>query len=188
MSVAGILSSSLYGYGTQAVQSPAQKFQQEFQQLGKDLQSGSLSAAQSDFATLQQSGPGARSASSAQSNVNPIAQEFSQLSHDLQSGDLSAAQQDFTTLQQELQSQSVLGHGHHHHHNADSGGGSNSNTSGLNAIGQLIGQLSQALQSGSLSSAQQAYTALQQDFQQFAQNNGIGSSAPASSNSVSISA
>jgi hypothetical protein len=43
MSVSGISSSSLYD--TQTVQNNFQKAQQEFQQLGKDLQSGNLSAA-----------------------------------------------------------------------------------------------------------------------------------------------
>ena len=51
MSVSGISSSSLYD--TQSVQNSAQQFRQEFQQLGQDLQAGNLSAAQSDFTTLQ---------------------------------------------------------------------------------------------------------------------------------------
>ncbi len=57
MSVAGISSSNLFDFNTQSVQNRKQQFQQEFQQLGQDLQSGNLSAAQTDFATIQQSGP-----------------------------------------------------------------------------------------------------------------------------------
>jgi len=53
MSIAGILSSSLFNSNSQAI-SPQQQFQKEFQQLSQDLKSGNLSAAQSDFATLQQ--------------------------------------------------------------------------------------------------------------------------------------
>ena len=60
MSISGILSSSLNSLDTTSVQSKFQQFhqiQQEFHQLGQDLQSGNLSAAQSDFATLQQLQP-----------------------------------------------------------------------------------------------------------------------------------
>jgi len=130
-----------------------------FQQLGKDLQSGDLSAAQSDFASLQQLVPQSSSTSSSQS-TNPIAQAFNQLAQDLQSGNLSAAQQDFTTLKQDLQNQATQAtqnqtqavEGHHHHH----GSGSSSD------ITQLLNELGQSLQSGNLSSAQSAFTTLQQ--------------------------
>ena len=103
MSVSGISSSSLFN--TSGVQSLFQQFQQTFQQLGKDLQSGNLSAAQSDFATLQNLGS-QNSTATSQTN-SPIAQAFSQLAKDLQSGNLSAAQQDFSTIQQDFQNQSA---------------------------------------------------------------------------------
>ncbi|MGA2200880.1 MAG: hypothetical protein ABSG40_02860 [Terriglobales bacterium] len=173
MSVSGISSTSLYN--TQSVQNSIQQFQQAFQQLGKDLQSGNLSAAQSDFATLQQLQPQNSSTSSSQSN-NPIAQAFSQLSQDLQSGNISAAQQDYATIQQAMQSQGAKGHHHHH-----------SSNSGASEINQLFDQLGTALQSGDLSSAQSAFTTLQQAFQQLNQNNGQTSS-QSSSNSVSVTA
>lgn len=173
MSVSGI-SSSLPNYDTQSTQN---QMQQEFQQLGKDLQSGNLSAAQADYATLQQLGPQSNSNSAAQSN-SPIAQAFDQLSKDLQSGNLSAAQQDYGQLQQALQSQASQTQGHHHHHHG--GGGGN------NAISQLFDQLGQALQSGNLSTAQQAFNTLQQDLQQGGQS-GTGSS-PASATGVSVTA
>ncbi len=48
-----------------------------------------------------------------------------------------------------------------------------------------MSQLGQALQAGNLSSAQQAYSTLQQEFQQFTQNNGV--TTPSSSNNVSVS-
>jgi hypothetical protein len=166
MSVAGISSSSMYSM---------QQLQQEFQKLGQDLQSGNLAAAQTDFVTLQQSGPQASSAASSQSN-SPIAQEFNQLAKDLQSGNLSAAQQDYTTLQQDFQNQATKGHHHHHH-----GGGGEAS-----AISQEMQQLGQALQSGNLTSAQQAYSTLQQDFQQAGQGNGQQSQS--SSGSLSVTA
>jgi outer membrane protein assembly factor BamD (BamD/ComL family) len=177
MSVAGI-STSLYN--TQSAQSMFQQFQQTFQQLGKDLQSGNLSAAQSEFATLQQLQPQTNSTSSSQSN-NPIAQAFSQLSTDLQSGNLSAAQNDYTTIQRAMQSQATKSegtHGHHHH-----GGGGN----GADEISQLLDQLGTALQSGDLSTAQSTFATLQQTFQQSAQSNGQ-TSAQSSSNNFSVTA
>jgi len=183
MSVSGISSSSLFDYNTQSVQNKMQQFRQEFQQLGQDLQSGNLSAAQSDFATLQQPGPQTNSTSSLQSS-NPIVQAFNQLAKDLQSGNTSAAQQDYKTIQQDFQNQATQGHHHHHHHGG--GGGS-----GASAISQLMNQLGQELQSGNVSTAQQTYNSLLQDFQQFTQTNGL-STTPASSlsgsNSVSVSA
>lgn len=179
MSVSGISSSSFSDYNTQNVQNNFQQFQQAFEQLGQDLQSGNLSAAQADFATLQKLQPQASSTSSSQSN-NPIAQAFSQLSQDLQSGNLSAAQQDYTTIQQAFQNQSQGAHGHHRHH---SGSGS-----GASEISQLLDQLGQALQSGNLSPAQQTFSSLQQDFQQSSQNNGLQTqgSSQSASNSVSV--
>ncbi|MGB8583981.1 MAG: hypothetical protein WCD47_24430 [Candidatus Sulfotelmatobacter sp.] len=181
MSVSGISSSSLFN--ASGVQSLFQQFQQTFQQLGQDLQSGNLSAAQSDFATLQNLGS-QNSTATTQSN-NPIAQAFSQLAKDLQSGNLSAAQQDFSTIQQDFQSQSAQGQtpsaqGHHHHH----GGG------GSSEISQLLDQLGPALQSGDLSTAQQAYTSLVQQFQPSSQSTGAASQPATQSDSsgVSISA
>jgi hypothetical protein len=53
-------------YRTQGTQNNLQKVQQEFQQLGQDLQSGNLSAAQSDFASLQSLEPQGNSNSSSQ--------------------------------------------------------------------------------------------------------------------------
>ena len=161
MSVSGISSSSFFDYSGQSIQNQQQQIQQEFQQLGEDLQSGNLSAAQSDYATLQQLAP-QNNSSSTQSN-NPIAQAFNQLAQDLQSGNVSAAQQDYTTIQQDLQSQSQAGgqssaaHGHHHHGSGDSG---------QSEISQLFDQLGQALQSDNLSTAQQVFSTLQQAFQQ----------------------
>jgi hypothetical protein len=53
LSVSGILSSAVFGIGAQLFQSRMQKVHAEFQQFGQDLQSGNLSAAPADFATLQ---------------------------------------------------------------------------------------------------------------------------------------
>jgi len=155
--------------------SQLQQFQQEFQQLGKDLTSGNLSAAQSDFATLQKDLPQVSSTSTSQGN-NPIAQAFNQLSQDLQAGNLSAAQQDYSTIQQDFQSQASKMHGHHHHH---SGGSQESQVS------QLLGQLGQDLQAGNLSSAQSDFSSLQQLLQS---NTGPSTSSGSVYTGVSINA
>ncbi|HVO59483.1 MAG TPA: hypothetical protein VMT53_01040 [Terriglobales bacterium] len=173
MSVTGISTTSLYDFSPQNVQDRTKQFRQEFQQLGEDLQSGNLSAAQADFKMLQQLGPQGNATSGTQNN-NPIAQDFKQLATDLQSGNISAAQQDYSKIQQDLQSQAPQMHHHHHHR----GGG------GASGVGQLLQQLGQALDSGNLSAAQQAYTSLQQDFQQFAQS----SNATTGSSNISVNA
>src|SRR5579872_5807069 len=135
MSIAGIASSSLFQNSVvQQTQNRFQQIQSQFQKLGQDLQSGNLTQAQSDFATLQQELPNGRrfaalnanassattgASSSASSNSNPILQAFQSLAKDLQSGNLSAAQQDFATIQQSAQQPQASGqsnHGHHSHH------------------------------------------------------------------------
>ncbi len=186
MSVSGISTASLSIYETQNTESNFQKMQQEFQQLGQDLQSGDLSAAQSDFATLQSLQPqnnstGSTSSPSSSQSNNPTAQAFSQLSKDLHSGNLSGAQQDFATIQQDLQSQAAQGTHHHHHHH---GGGDGDNS----AIGQAFQQLGQALQSGNLTSAQQAYSTLQQDFQSSGTNGGQTQSSSQSGSTSTVTA
>jgi outer membrane protein assembly factor BamD (BamD/ComL family) len=187
MSVSGISGSSFFqAYNTGSVQrNRFQQFQQEFQQLGQDLQSGNLSQAQSDFATLQQNAP---SSSSAASSSNPIAQAFSQLSQDLQAGNLSAAQTDYSNIQQDLQqkaAQGAQGHHHHHHHMPTESSQDSSSSGPGSVIDQAFGQLGQDLQSGNLQAAQQAYATLQQDFQQFA---ALGQASSGSSTSPAASA
>jgi hypothetical protein len=138
MSVLGIASSSLFDYLTQSLQGKKQQFQQEFQQLGQDLQAGNLTAAQSDY----------------------------------------------TTLQKDFQSMATHGeavHGHRHYHETGS-----SDSSQI-AINELLNVLGSALQSGNLSSAQQAYTSLQQDLSQMAQSNGATSGGVASSSATNVS-
>jgi hypothetical protein len=114
MSIAGILSSALFSSNPRSLQSKANNFGQEFRQLGQDLQSGNLSAAQTDLSALQQLGPPANSISASQSN-SPIAPAFNQLSQDLKAGNTSAAQQDYATIQQDFKNQATQGHHSHHH-------------------------------------------------------------------------
>ncbi len=92
---------------------------QAFQSLGKDLQSGNLTAAQQDFATIQQSAQQAQSSgqahhghhhhhasganSDATSPVSSLQQDFTSLGQNLQSGNLASAQQAYASLQSDLQ-------------------------------------------------------------------------------------
>jgi outer membrane protein assembly factor BamD (BamD/ComL family) len=164
MSIAGLASTALYSIlnmnTTQSSQkngqSNFQQIQSEFQQLGQDLQSGNLSQAQQDFATLQQDMPDPTAFANSNS-TNPIVQAFNSLSQDLQSGNLNAAQKDYGTLQQDLQQNANTTQIHHHHRHG--GGGEQ------NQVNQAFSSLAQALQSGNLSGAQSAFATLQQDLE-----------------------
>jgi outer membrane protein assembly factor BamD (BamD/ComL family) len=191
MSVSGISASSFFaGLNSATVQNKFQQIQKGFQQLGQDLQSGNLSQAQNDFSALQQLRPSqqqdaAAATPSPTQSSSPVSQTFAQLAQDLKTGNLSAAQSDFATLQQDLkQGGTVTGHRHHHMHSENSQ--SNAQQTGP---ATLFGDLSQELQTGNLTTAQQTYSALQQDFLQFTGGNGSsatsGSSNPASGLSVS---
>jgi len=177
MAISGLLGSVLF-HSTN-VQAGSQKSGfSAFQQLANDLQAGNLAAAQSDFATLTKSG-----SSTQLSGNNTISQAFNTLGQALKAGNLTAAQQDFTTLQQDLQQASGTSGAHHHHHH-HSGGSSAQQT---DAISEAFGSLGQALQSGNLGAAQQAYAAIQSDLGQFASSAGIGGSATSSSPAQSTS-
>ncbi len=192
MLVAGVSSSNFFQPSiAQGVQNKFQQIQSQFQRLGQDLQSGNLTQAQSDFATLAQELPQTQpqSGAGAGTSTSAIAQAFKTLGQDLQAGNLSAAQQDFATIQQDAQQASGQTHHHHRHHHAASSG-----QQGGNPISQALGALGQALQSGNLSSAQQAYATLQQDLQQYLPGSSSGStsttgaSLPAPGGTVSVNA
>lgn len=162
-------SSNLFNYENQSIQNQRQQFQQEFQPLGPDLQSGKLSAAQSDFATLRQIGANTTSTSSS-AGSNPLAQASTSWGRICGREICRPRSQDFANIQQDLQSQVSQGHGHHHHH-----GGSDEQS---NSISQPFQQLGQSLQSGNVSSAQRIYNTIVQDLAQFGVNG--QSSRPAS--------
>ena len=199
MGIFGIASTILGQISSATTPNPhKQQIKQGFQLLGQDLQSGNLSQAQSDFASLQQLLPGGQQRSlftpaSGALSTNPLATAVSQLAQDLKSVNLTAAQSDFATVQQNLQQAGPhpgAAHGNHHHHH-QSDGDSGQSSGQQNPISTLFGQLGQDLQSGNLSAAQQAYSSLQQDFQQFALNNSSASSGTPSNStgaSVNISA
>jgi hypothetical protein len=103
----------------------------------------------------------APSAGAANSNSNSSVQtEFQQLGQDLQSGNLSSARQDFAAIDQSVRQRTaqIL---HHHHHFA-----SGAQSGAANTLSQEFGTLAQALQSGNLSAAQAAFSALEQSLDQ----------------------
>jgi hypothetical protein len=122
MSVSGISTASLLASTNQNVISKREAIQKEFQQLGQDIQSGDLGAAQADYVSLQQLvpklNPNSQSQSSASSSTqssDPRVQAFDQLEKDIQSGNVSAAQQDYSNIQQMFQNRGERFH--HHMHN-----------------------------------------------------------------------
>jgi hypothetical protein len=168
MSVAGIASTSIYQLGNTQVS--FSKAKSAFAQLGQDLQSGSLSQAQADFATLQSDLP-----QNGQNSSSAIGQDFNSLGQALKAGNLTSAQQAFSKVQTDVQNVSQM-HGHHHHH-----GGGGASAAASSAISQDFMQLGQDLQSGNTTTAQQAYSTLQTDLQQY----GLQSLSNSSSSSAS---
>ncbi len=164
-SISGILAST---FAHQQTAPPATPYQQQIQQLGQALQSGNLSAAQSDFATLQQafSQPATTTGPASTNTSSPVNQSFSQLASDLQSGNLAAAQKDFSTVQQDFRAHGtpLSNHFHARVHLSSDGEG----TTDPNSLDQNLNQLAQSLSSSSPAGAQQAYATLQQQLQQFA--------------------
>ena len=190
MSISAISSSSLLQSQLSAVSSP---YQQDMQKLSQDLQSGNLSAAQSDFATLQKAflqSATTSASTSTPSTSSPVAQAFNQLASDLQSGNLSAAQKDFSAVQQDMQSPGKLTDSHFRHHSrlGLGGGGGSSDSSSQNSLLQDLNQVGQNLTSSNLAGAQQAYATLQQELQQFALGGGTQSSALLAQMPVSLEA
>jgi outer membrane protein assembly factor BamD (BamD/ComL family) len=173
MAAAGLLNSVLF-HASNIHNNSQQGRASTFQQLGQDLQSGNLAAAQSDFALLTQNALGNQL-----SSANTINQAFNTLGQDLQSGNLAAAQRDYATLRQDLQQNSGSSPVHHHHHHH---GGSGQQT---DPISVAFGSLGQALQSGNLAAAQQAYSTIQADLSQFASTAGIGGGATSSTPGLS---
>jgi hypothetical protein len=91
MSIASVASSPISGSNVtlSANTSKQSQLREQFQQLGQDLQSGNLSAAQGDFASLQEASP-AGGFTTTPAN-DRVAKALNQLQTDLQTGDLAGA-------------------------------------------------------------------------------------------------
>lgn len=97
---------------TASTDSSTDSLEDAFTALGQDLESGNLSAAQSDYTTLQNDlqqatgsappPPPPATSTSTSTSSDTILQELSELGTDLSSGDLTSAQTTYTTLEQDL--------------------------------------------------------------------------------------
>ncbi len=186
MSISPVSSNDLFQTSVaHSAQTKFQQIQSQFQKVGQDLQSGNLTQAQADFATLSQQLPKPQQATGATTAgpTSTLAKDLQALGQDLQAGNLAASQTDFATIQQDAQQSSAQAQVHHHHH----GGSSQAS----NTLQQAFASLGTALQSGNLSSAQQAYATFQADVQQefpnfSAASTGTGTATPAATGSGAV--
>lgn len=193
MSVSGI--SSGVGLNQPDWRSTVKQGKQDFSQLLSALQSGDMSGAQQAYSAMQQLLPGfqaaaqagaASSGSAAAGSAAAIGTDFGALGTALGSGSLSGAQDAIAKLQLDAQ---VYRQGQHQAGragdadaddqsvqksssgatNASAAAGANGTPSAFKAD---LASLSQALQSGNLTSAQDAFAKLQQDLPQIQQGQG----------------
>ena len=171
MSISGISSS------TNVYQNQFQQMRKDFSALQTDLSSSNLTGAQQAYATLMQDLQNVSQSQSGQQagGTSQLGNDLAAVGKALQSGSLTDAQSAFALLTQDLQSaeqaqaaqqaqagQQAYGHHHHHHHGGSSPTASTTVTNDLTA-------LSSALQSGSLTGAQSAFTTLMNDLGSSAQ-------------------
>ncbi|HEY6337065.1 MAG TPA: hypothetical protein VIW68_01090 [Candidatus Sulfotelmatobacter sp.] len=159
------------------------QLRQQFQQLGQDLQSGSLSAAQSDFATLQQEAS-LTAASPTTLGKDPITQALNQLRTQLQSGDLAGPQPRPVANVPIAQPSPAPGTHHHGHHHPSTQGPADP----AEPEAEGFDQLGQALQSNNLSAAQQAYNSVLQSLPLSLRNGVLSTPDVLSQSAVSLTA
>lgn len=138
------------------------RIRQDLGALKSDLQSGNLSQAQTDFATLLDDAPGLKNelaSGTAAASSSSQASALGSLSSALQAGDVTGASTALTSLQQ------TLGAMHHHHHRHDHDDAVAGATGSANAsmLQTDVQSLAGALQTGNLSAAQTAFAQLQKD-------------------------
>jgi hypothetical protein len=184
MSISKISSNSDYyqNYSLNGSDSLKQKSQQDIKSLANALQSNDLSGAQNAFASLLQLLSTASSSANSQkqsttvsasgssNGTSSITNDLSTLGQAIQSGNLTSAQNDFSKLMQDMQ---AIGGGHHHHHHHKMSASTKDTTTaaatgastGTNSLANDLAILGQALQSGDLKSAGNAYSQLTQYMQ-----------------------
>lgn len=112
-------------------------------------------------------------------------QDFTALANALQSGDLAGAQKAFAAMQQDSQAISQAQGGQAGAGNAVQAGPSSQ--SGATSMGDLMNQLKQALSSGDLQGAQQAFASIQQSKGHGHHHHHGGGSQPSAASTVSMS-
>lgn len=172
MSVSSITSSSAaVGLKQTDWRSTVKQGRQDFSQLLGALQSGDVSGAQQAYAAMQQLLPGFQEATQASSGTaNTVGTDFSALGAALNSGSLAGAQDAVAKLQQDAQAYRQEHHkfGDLAHAREVYNSMQQDSAAGTTAAGSLkddLAALGQALQAGSMSSAQDAFAKLQQDLQ-----------------------
>jgi hypothetical protein len=135
-----------------------QQSKSAFKTLAKDVQSGDMSGAQSALTALQQAAGGIQGlgGSSGTQQSSPLQNAFASLISSIQAGGQSGPQNLVSALQSAQSTQTTAG---------TSGAGASTSATGTaqTSLGQDLAALIQAVQSGSLSSAQQDLTQLQSD-------------------------
>jgi hypothetical protein len=151
--------------------SPWKQRAQDFKALESALQAGDLTSAQTAFAALQKDQPAysqVAQANRASGKNTQGAKDFEALQSALGSGDLSAAQQAFATLKEDMQGAGQPGR-HRHRHvgsvNDTTSAADASSTTSTSQGAKDLEALQNALGSGDLTAAQQAFAALKQDLQ-----------------------
>lgn len=179
MSISPLSTNLVLDLSQQHRQNPFQQIQQDFTQLASALQSGDLTDAQSAYSNIQQLLGGNQNSSSSNTGSNgsnPIQNDFAALGQALQSGDLTQAQSAFSQLQSDVQSaqQSRANAAaatapqaqDQYVPTASQTPATTSQTlTPAEQVQQDYAQLAGALQSGNLTTAQTAFTALQQALQ-----------------------
>jgi hypothetical protein len=151
----------------QQQQNPLQQMRKDFSQLASALQSGNLSAAQSDYSKIQQLMQQNGSAlSTGSTSANSVQKDFSALGQALKSGDIGQAQTAFSQMQKDFQATrqaSIVAPAAE-----DQYVPSTSQQQALSVkqqVQQDYAQLTSSLQSGDLTGAQSAFASLQQALQ-----------------------
>jgi hypothetical protein len=163
---------STVGSNNPSVHNNLRQFQQEFQQLGSDLQSGNTTAADQDYVSLHTLAGEGGDVSSGPSTPgsNPLVQQFNQLGQDLASGNISGAAQAYGSLKQDFQSIDQQHNNLRNHvHNGLQTGGQQGPASpvGPATPADPGGLASSGLLSTGLSTVQTAYASLMQGLQDF---------------------
>lgn len=136
--------------------------EQDYTQIGKDLQAGDLTNAQSAYSNLEQLVQAYPGPSGPSSNTpTAIQSDFATLGQDLQAGNLTQSQGAFTQLQNDIQA---------------------ATQNPVQQVQQDYTQLASALQSGNLTGAQSAFAALEQALQKQSGTNTPATAASTNSN------
>jgi DNA-binding FadR family transcriptional regulator len=148
-------------------QNPIEEALQDYTQLAGDLQSGNLTGAQSAYSNLQQliqAYSGSSTSATSSNTPTAIQTDFATLGQDLQAGSLTQSQSAFSQLQTDLDAPTQPA-ASTAPTTPDPAVSTTPTQNPVQQVRQDYLQLANALQSGSLTSAQSAFTALEQALQ-----------------------